>query len=494
MWLSSRWTLQAEDEMDILFVEDEDAIREEIGEFLEKQLKHRVTYCPDGQQALELFRQNPFHMVLSDIRMPGMDGIELLNILKSSPQGKQTDVVLITGHGDMQNAIAAFRGGACDYLLKPIDMDELVAVTVRIDEHQRLIRQNLELSSKVEKLTEANLQTESRLMKLQSAYAEVMGIGRIGIFSQAMREVVQMAERLHEDPSIPVLIEGETGTGKEIIARLVHYGNGEVTSPLISINCSAIPPTLFESELFGYESGAFTGARKEGSMGKLEGASKGTLLLDEIGDLPLEMQPKLLRVLQEREFYRVGGIEKIDVDARIIGATNRNLADLVEHGAFRRDLFYRLNMARIHIPPLRERREAIVPLAQMFLEMYSRQKKRSFRIFQDDALQILESYDWPGNVRELQNLVEMVVLFCDDEQVRPEHLQFVTNDTGSKSGGRLQLFDPAGMELPEENLHLSELETTVIHKALAKHEGNRTRTAAYLGISRSTLLRKLKKI
>ena len=345
----------------------------------------------------------------------------------------------------------------------------------------------------MDKLTETNIETESRLKSFQNAYAEVMGIGRVGVFSGAMRAVMAMAERFHEDRSVPVLIEGETGTGKEIIARFVHYGHSNVTTPFVSINCTAISPNLFESELFGYEGGAFTGAKKEGEMGKLELAKGGTLFLDEIGEMPLELQPKLLRFLQEKEIYRVGGLRKIKLDVRIICATNRTLVHLVEERKFRKDLYYRLNTGNITIPPLSQRREAIAPLAQMFLEQFAKQKKRRFRFLQKESVKILENYSWPGNIRELQNIIERIVLLYDDIEVRPEHLRFLSSECEDLFDSSMPQLIPGSIVLPPDSLDLIEVEKEIVRKALAKFNGNKTRTAAYLGISQTSLRTRLKK-
>jgi len=480
--------------LNILLVDDEPLILEALSDFLEDQLGHHVTRCDNGRDALKLFKKTPFPMIISDIRMPGMDGIELLQSLKTLPPGRNSDVVILTGHGDMITAIKALRAGAYDYLLKPVNIEELAVIVDRIAEHQSLILENYELSHHFEeKVAEATQETELKLNRLKTMYAEIAGIGKIGVFSDEMRAVLAMAERLHEDRSIPVLIEGETGTGKEIVARLVHYGQGDVTNQFVSINCSAISPNLFESELFGYESGAFTGARKEGMKGKLELARGGTLFLDEIGDLPLELQPKLLRTLQEREMYRVGGLKKIKLDVRIICATNRNLVRLVEEGSFRRDLFYRLNIGRIYLSPLRKSKEAIAPLAQMFLERYAREKKRQFRFLTKEAVKILENHSWPGNVRELQNTIERVVLLYEDIEVRPEHLQFLTSDSDDALMLQGTILKLGSIVLPPDSLDLKELDSEITHKALAMFNGNKSKTADYLGITRSALRSRLKK-
>jgi transcriptional regulator with PAS, ATPase and Fis domain len=285
------------------------------------------------------------------------------------------------------------------------------------------------------------------------------------------------------------LIEGETGTGKEIIARMIHYGEGNVDAPFITINCSAITPTLFESELFGYVEGAFTDARKKGRMGKFELAQGGTLFLDEIGDLPLDMQPKLLRALEAREIYRIGGTKRIKLDVRVICATNRELEKMVEENVFRRDLFFRLNVGRIYIPPLSERKEAIIPLALLFLEKYSKEKRKEFKAIHSDAENILYSHDWKGNVRELQNTIERIVLLYNDSELKPEHLNFLSPAEAFVPS--VSAVSPGSFVLPPDHLDLKGLEKEITRKALKKFKGNKTLTARYLGLSRSALRSRL---
>ncbi|MCE5270120.1 sigma-54 dependent transcriptional regulator [bacterium] len=485
--------------MRILLVEDDLSASEALKDYIERRMGHQVVCCGDGSEGLGLFEREPFPMVLSDIRMPRMDGLTLLKQIKALPAGRRTDMVLLTGHGAMDSAIEALRSGAYDYLNKPVNMKELRAVIGRIEEHQCLLSENDELTHHFEdKLAEATRESHSQLDLLRKAYSQVVGIGRLCIHSRAMREVVATAGKFHQDRSVPVLIEGRTGVGKEIVARLVHYGGGgEVTSAFVPLNCSSIAPSLFESELFGYAGGAFSGARREGRMGKFELAQGGTIFLDEIGDLPLEMQPKLLRVIQERDFFRVGGLKKISLDVRIICATNRNLAQLVQSGEFREDLYFRLSIGKITIPPLKERKEDIAPLAAMFLEQYASQKKSRFRSFSEEAVASLESYDWPGNVRELQSTVERAVLLFEGEEILPEHLHFsslsapaVPLEPASTSGG---CPDAVTIDLSGPGLDLQEVEAAVINAVLDKFEGNKSKAAAFLGIARNSLRNKMRK-
>lgn len=479
--------------MEILVVDDDKQSLAAVADFLRELIGHQVTTCHDGEEALQAFEQHPCPMVLSDIRMPKLSGLELLKKIKESPHGKKSDVILMTGYADMNSVIQALRGGAYDYLLKPINVEELAAVTERVAEHQALLQENHELTSRFEeKVTLATDETESKLRFCQQTLFDVAGIGEIGFFSNAMKELKVLAERFHQDRTIPVLIEGETGTGKEVIAQLIHFGLGDQSSIFVSVNCSAIAHSLFESEIFGYEGGAFTGAKKEGMRGKLELAQKGTIFLDEIGDLPLEFQPKLLRVLQERSLYRVGGVKKIKLDIRIICATNHNLQQQVREGKFRKDLYYRLNTGNMTIPPLRKRTSEIAPLAKMFLKQFSLRKKSKFKSIGKPAIKMLKSYNWPGNVRELQNTIERVVLLYDDVEVKTEYLSFLDTEIENSPEQKEKYFDLQSMVLPPEKLDLQHLDAMVVKKALEKFNGNKTKTSIYLGLTRSALRSRMK--
>jgi two-component system, NtrC family, response regulator AtoC len=482
--------------MRILLIDDEVLSREAVAEFLKEQLGHLVTQSSSAQEALNLFIAEPFPVVLSGVRMPGMSGMDLLKNIREMPQGQRCVVILFTAYADTKTAVEALRLGVSDLLNKPLDVEELAESLQRALEKQN---GNISIGSAREADRSADLEANNAPQPAgkfyHDSYAEIPGLGRVGIFSDALKAVVTMTLRLHQDRSIPVLIEGETGTGKEIIARLVHHGEGESSDPFVSINCSAISPGLFESELFGYEGGAFTGAKRSGIIGKLELAQGGSLFLDEIGDMPLEMQPKLLRALQEKEIYRVGGLKKIPLNVRIIAATNRNLKKIVEDGVFRQDLYQRLNLGWINVPPLRKQKEAIVPLAQMFLNQYAETLHKRFRFIHRDAQKILENYSWPGNVRELQNTIDRGVLLYDDVELKPEHVNFLIRgqdfiyDAGSSA-----TLKPGSITLPPEGLDLTTLEAEIVRKALLKFDGNRTHAARYLGLTRSALRSRLNKV
>ncbi len=479
--------------MDILLVDDDALCREALAEFIGEQLGHTVMECPDGKNALGLFEKQGYPVVISDIRMPGMNGIELLRKIRSFPHGQDTSFIFLTGYGDLCSAVEALRSGAFDYLLKPVNIEELAEVLSRVgakgpDAGARTALDFSELHGARETPIRERLRAGSPYCR------EVEEIGAIGLFSKHARETAAMAELFHSDRTIPVLIEGETGTGKEIIARIVHHGPENVMLPFISLNCSAISSMLFESELFGYEPGAFTGAKKSGMPGKMEIAAGGTLYLDEIGDLPLDMQPKLLRALEEKAIFRVGGTKKIPLDVRIICSTNLKLRDLVEAGKFRSDLYFRLNTGRIELKPLRETPEAVVPLAQMFLDSFAIQKKRGFKIIQKESAEMLESHSWPGNIRELKNAIERSVFLYDDVELRPHHLKHVVRAPSNADESPGTMLNPEHIHLPPDKLDITEFENEVLRRTLEKFKGNKTQTASYLGISRSALRSRLRRL
>lgn len=474
--------------MNILLVDDDILSRRSLANFLVNFLGHKVTECSGARDALKVLETEYYPMLLTDIMMPEMNGIELLKAVKEDDRLRMMDVVIITGYGKMSSAIEALRAGAYDYLLKPINVDELAIVVEKIANHQSLLQENIELKTNFDqKLYQTTKEIQDRLENLQSVYAEIVGVGQVGIFSEAMKNITNLAGKFHKDRSIPVLIQGETGTGKEIVARMIHYGKGDTTSPFICINCSAISPTLFESELFGYEGGSYTGSKQKGMPGKLELAQGGTIFLDEIGDMPIDMQPKLLRVLQEKEMYRIGGINKIRLDLRFICATNQDLNKLIEQGRFRRDLLFRINTGFINIPSLREQKEAIIPLAQMFLAHYAEQKKKRFRYISKEAIDILENRTWEGNIRDLQHTIEVAVLIHDDIELKPRHLSHQHNgdEMGDEEG------DGVFLNLDVDTYPLKEMETRIIRAVVKKFDNNKSKAAEYLDISRYTLRNKL---
>ena len=481
--------------MRILLVDDERSSREAVKWFLIRQ-EHEVTECSNGEEALKRMTTEDYPMVLSDIRMPGMSGTELAMAIKKLPDSWRTDIVLFTGYVDTQTAVAALRAGVYDYLQKPVDAKELASVIERIAEHQALLRENKTLTERFDDVVNAATEeTRHELSKMKQIVAESV-IGKIGVFSDSMRALFAHAQKLHTDRSIPVLIQGDTGTGKEIIAKTIHYGTGADKATLgafVDINCAAIAANLFESELFGYEPGAFTGGITKGQKGKFDIAQGGTLFLDEVGEIPLELQGKLLRVLQEKEYYRVGGLKKIKTDVRIICATNVPLEERVESGTFRRDLYFRLKVGHIAIPPLRERKEEIVPLAEVFLHDFARQKGKKFNSIQPETGKILEQHSWPGNVRELKNVIEYATFAYDEAELKPLHvIQLIRTEPSDKKPVEL----PEGVRrlvlpLPPNGYPIKQYTDDIIREVLEMQHGNQTATARYLGMSLRGLTNRL---
>ncbi len=485
--------------MRILIVDDNATTRIILRKNL-TDLGHEVFEADNGMRAWDEFSANDFPLVITDLKMPGMDGIELLARIKASPNGRIADVIILTAHGDMDTALQALRHGAYDYLAKPLNTTELKSLIERAAEHQALLRENRKLSRHLEeRVQEVAHEIIDDLEATRNTLRKVTGIGEIITMSPCMLRLVEETRIFHENRLVPVLIEGETGTGKEVIARLIHYGDKGTDTPMVSINCAAISPDLFESELFGYAPGAFTGSARKGARGKLDLAGHGTLFLDEVGEMPLNLQPKLLRVLETRRYFRVGGTRQEEFNARVICATNRDLTRMVDSGAFRRDLFHRLQIGHLRIPPLRERREEIIPLARVFLAREAERKKKRFHDISPEAQDLLTSRTWRGNVRELENAIERAVLMADAAELGPEHLGFLFEDMGAplSAAGRREapnMTTPTPQSLPEGSFNLDEHCNHIIRLVLEKFAGNKTRAAKYLGLSRSAFCRRVEKM
>lgn len=465
-------------------------------------LGHDPIGVPDAAQALKQADAQFFPLVITDIRMPGMDGLELLGALKEHPKNAGSDVVLITGHGDMETAVKALRKGAYDYLNKPINARELAAILDRVAEHQALLAENLSLRAPLEKhIAEATSSLQRDLDQARKRLRESIGMEGVVAMSPAMLALFQEVKIFHANPDVPVLLEGETGAGKEIFARAIHFGDRGCDAPLVAINCAAIPAELFEAELFGHEPGAYTGSAPRGAQGKLEHAGSGTLFLDEIAELPLNLQPKLLRVLEERSFYRVGGVKKRPFQARVVCASNMGLEEMVLEKRFRRDLYHRLKVGHLVIPALRDRPEDTLALALHFLRREASKKRKRFQGIHPKAMDRMLAYPWPGNVRELEHAIERAVLTCDGDLLLPEHIAFLATADAGVCEIAHTLSPPSGgirnntlaIELPDDNLDLEALTLDIMTKAVEKFDGNKSRAAAYLGISRYQLHRKLHK-
>ena len=437
----------------ILLAEDDEIMRITIYDRLRKTGWH-VDDARDGRQALKLFNQHRFNLIISDIRMPGLDGLSLLKeVRKQSPE---TDVIVMTAYGSVDDAINCLRLGATDYILKPFDLDDLIIRINRIFETQAV------------KARCDALEVSCRQMHDRHLYGS----------SPRMQEVYALIDQA-APTNATILITGESGTGKELAARTIHRQSERADKPFVSINCAAIPDGLMESELFGHEKGAFTGAEHM-RKGKFELADGGTLLLDELGDLHGPLQAKLLRVLQESQFERVGGTRSIDVDVRILACTSKDLNKEVERGNFRQDLFYRLQVIPLQMPPLREHKEDIEELCKYFLKEFNIAHKKTVGI-SAAALASLRAYDFPGNARELRNLMERALVLCRGTQIEESDLPKEIRATSRHQSGDLTL-----------SSQLAETERRCITEALAKTGGNRNETASLLGISRKNLWEKMK--
>lgn len=460
--------------MRILLIDDDEASRNSLAKFLRDNLRHEVICEASCDAGLARLSETEFPLIITDIKMQGTDGLSFLKKVKSETSTCKSEVVLITGHACLDDAIEALRLGANDYLLKPLDIRQLAKIIERIIPPQQ---------QPVEE-TDTKQCEEDKSEKIAKNIIEIKGIGRAGFFSEAMHKVRDFAVKLHCHREIPVLIEGETGTGKEIIARLIHGGQEMEKRPFVSLNCASISANLFESELFGYARGAFTGADPKGKPGKLELAQGGTLFLDEIADMPCDIQPKLLRVLQEREFYRVAGSKKIKLDIRVIAATNQDLQEMVANKQFRSDLYYRLSTAKIVIPPLRERKKDITGLAMMFLQEQNESQNKT-RQFSETAKEILTTQYWQGNVRELFSVIERVLLKYNDNHLRGAYIEEVLELNTGIFNNVFQV------ELPETEMSLWDIEKQIAQKVLRFKNNNISQAARYLHISRNKLKRLL---
>ncbi len=449
----------------ILIVDDEEGMREVCSDSLEQIPEVTLVTCSDPQEALQLLAADDFDLLLTDIRMPGMSGVELLE--RARELDPELPVIMITGFPSVETAVASLKLGAVDYLTKPFLPDELIANVTRFLEERRLRSEN--------RLLRQRLRGRSRFGSL---------IGQ----SEAMQRVFELIERVAET-DVDVLIQGETGTGKELVACALHERSKRSSERFVPVDCGAIPETLLESEFFGYEKGAFTGAQAR-TIGLLEYANKGTFFLDELGELPAQLQAKLLRALQERQIRRLGGKNQISVDLRIVSATARDLATEVKNGQFREDLFYRINVVQIALPPLREREDDVLLLAEHFRERCGRELGKEVAGFHDEVLEVLRAYNWPGNVRELMNVVRRGIAMAREDRISlddlPDHLVLAAGrDLPSRGGPELGFFDLRAQRL-------ASFERDYLSQKLEAHGGEVSAAAVEAQIPRGTFYRLLK--
>ena len=439
----------------ILVIDDEELMREYVEEALIRA-GYEVTAVSGGREGLDLLHEKGFDVVVTDLKMTPMDGLEVVRRVRE----EQIDAscIVMTAYGTIETAIAALKNGADDYILKPFTPDVLELAVSRAIERERLTEENRYLRSQL------SIAHDFKAMVGESA---------------AIRQVHAQIEKVASSRAT-VLIRGDSGTGKELVAHAVHYTGSRRDNPFIKVNCAALSAGLLESELFGHEKGSFTGAH-ERKVGRFELADTGTLLLDEVSEINADLQPKLLRALQEREFERVGGTHPIQVDTRIVATSNRNLERAVEQGKLREDLFFRLNVIQIYLPPLRDRKEDIRALMDHFVQRYAKENGRDIRGFSPQARKLFMEYDWPGNVRELQNAIERAVVLSSEAVLEPEH--FLLQGTRQKREEERAM---------QPGTTVSEMERQLIMKTLEHCSQNRTQAAKLLGISVRTLRNKLK--
>lgn len=442
---------------DILLIDDDDSLRRVMEYNLQKE-GYTVTAAASGDEGLQRFREASFDLVITDITMPGMSGIEVLEQVKA--MSADTEVIVITAYGTIESAVEAMKKGAADYVTKPFNRDEFRIIVERTLRLRDLEQENRQLK--------AELRDKYRFE------------GIIGTSPQ-ITKVMEIAGRVAGSDAT-VLITGESGTGKELLARGIHYNSSRSEGPFVAINCAAIPENLLEGELFGHVRGAFTGAIKD-KAGKFDLAHKGTLFLDEVGELKVEHQAKVLRALQEKKIDRVGGGAPVSVDVRLIAATNRNLGEAIENGEFRNDLYYRLSVITLEMPPLRKRKEDIPLLVEHFISKFSGGRKVGV---EREFIKALRDYAWPGNVRELENIMERAMILRQGDTITPAELPERLGLKGKEIAG-------LSLELPEEGISIEELEKTLLIMALDKHDGNQTKAAKYLGLTRPTLVYRMEK-
>lgn len=444
----------------ILIVDDEDAQRSVLKGYLEKK-GYRVFSASSGNEGIKTVQNNIIDIILSDFKMPDKTGLEVLEEVKKI--NPEISFVILTAYGTIENAVKAMRLGAFDYISKPVDLDELDLMIERIIENR-------------------NLKSENQILKNQ--LKEKFKIDSFISQSPKMEEVLSVASRA-ADSRATVLITGESGTGKEVLAKSIHYVSSRKDKPFVAVNIPALPETLLESELFGHEKGAFTGAEKS-KKGRFELAHEGTIFLDEIGDIPINLQVKLLRVLQEHQIEKLGSTDTVNIDVRIIAATHQNLEQKIKDGSFREDLFYRLNIVSLNIPPLRERKEDILPLIEHFIEKYSKENGRENLSLSKETVDTLIKYNFPGNVRELENIIERAVVLSRGNTITVNDLPNVVK------GFKAEKEIPANEEttLIEQ---VEELEKKLIFDALTKSNGNQSQAGRLLGLTERNLRYKMQK-
>jgi two-component system, NtrC family, response regulator AtoC len=444
--------------VNILVIDDEDSMRHMLSVILKREGYDSVAYA-EASKALDAIDGGDFDFILCDIKMPGMNGLEFLKALKE--KGGNHTVIMMSAYGTIDTAVECMKLGAYDYISKPFKADEIILTVKKAEERERLKRENARLkSTALSEYDKSNIFTRDK----------------------KMTEVLSLVEKV-SGYSTSVLITGESGTGKELVSRAIHYGGNRADRPFVVVNCGAIPGALLESELFGHVKGAFTDAHRN-KTGLFQEADTGTIFLDEVGELPMELQVKLLRTLQESEVRRVGDNKAVKIDTRVVAATHKDLKEEIKKGNFREDLYYRLNVIEIKLPPLRERPGDIQGLASHFVEKYARKFGKPVKSISKEAAELLSGYSWPGNVRELENAIERAMILEESDTIRKDSLPI-----GPKTAAQVSPVDPDELSIKRAQEHL---EKDLIKKALARTNNNKTRAAEILEISHRALLYKIK--
>jgi DNA-binding NtrC family response regulator len=452
----------------IAVVDDEKLIRWSLEQYLRKE-GYEISSVEDGESILSLLNEEMFDLILLDIKLPGIDGIEVLENIRNKYE--DLIVIIMTAHGDVETAVKAMKLGAYDYINKPFNLEEIVLVVNRALENIRLRKE---------------------VNKLRRIHQEAYGINDIIGESEPMKRVFEIANKIAKSDTTTVLLTGESGTGKNLFAKFLHYNSSRANSPFVQVDCTSLPETLIESELFGHEKWAFTDAKTQ-KKGLFETADGGTIFLDEIGDMPISLQAKMLRVIENKSFRKLGGTKDIYVNVRVIASTNKDIEKYVKEGKFREDLYYRLNVFPINLPPLRDRKDDIIILSKYFIDMFNKEFKKNVKGLSSIAEEILLRYDWPGNVRELRNVIERAIILGGTDYILAEHLPLDIMAIGSKRGSNLKM-DVTNIRIPKEGISLEKLEMELVRQAMEITKGNQTRAAKLLGITRDSLRYRLQKI
>ncbi len=471
--------------MNILIIDDDRECCEALESFI-KMIKGCVTYKTSSViNALSIIKSNDIDIIFSDVEMPDLTGLDLINLTKKNK--RKAEIILISGKQDVISSINALELGIYDFLVKPVDIYTIEKIIHNISSYRKIEKDVTTI------LENINHYPDEKKIDISSINCDLINqqieYGGIAIYSEPLKLIYNKLSKLINYDEYPVLIEGESGVGKEAAARYIHFNGHPNEKPFVAVNCAAIPTELFESELFGYSKGAFTGAKSEGNEGFIKSAKGGTLFLDEITEVPLELQAKLLRVIQEGEFYKVGGRTKESVECRLVFASNRNTEELVENGHFRKDLYYRISPFKVQIPPLRETINAIIPLIVNFINEQNNKHSKSVTHIEAGFLKRSILYPWPGNVRELQWFIKKIILFIENETISTDHFDL------SIKPPDLQPINYCSIEnfvLPETPFNLELFNQTIVELALDRFNGNKTRAAEFLGLTRMQMYKRFK--